>query len=538
MPALSPTASAGVPAPSTPARAARAWWPLAALVLLAAALRLPTLARQSFWYDEAFTAVHVFHRSLSATLSAMVHSENSPPLWYLIGWVDVRLFGDGAFALRLPSALAGIATVPIAWAIGCELSSRRAALIAAALVAVSPLFVWYSQEARVYSLFVFTSALAALCFLRALAVPSGGRFAMFAASGALALVTHYFSVFLLAPMVLWLLYRREQRRVAAAAACAIALVGLALIPLIAAQGGHGTQWIGRWALTSRLEAIPQYYLTGPSGGPLGHGVELLIALPLIAGAALGALALRTGGSPAADTHARRGAAIALVLLASGILSPLVLALAGADYLAPRNLVATMLPLTALLGVLLAAASSTRARRSMGPGADAVARADADAGANVLAPLSDGALVAMLLSGLAVIAFAVVCIDVDLSPRLQRGNWRGVARALQPVDAQTAIATVQLASAPLKYYLGGLRNLRRGGLATVSEIDEVGYKPLRSGAGAPPASGFHLVQRVDIDGLIIYRFRAGAPRRVSERTLRRAAITEARPEVLVAHGAQT
>jgi hypothetical protein len=47
-----------------------------------------------------------------------------------------------------------------------------------------------------------------------------------------------------------------------------------------------------------------------------------------------------------------------------------------------------------------------------------------------------------------------------------------------------------------------------------------------------------VQRVDIDGLIIYRFRAGAPRRVSERTLRRAAITEARPEVLVAHGAQT
>ena len=55
------------------------------------------------------------------------------------------------------------------------------------------------------------------------------------------------------------------------------IVGLALVPLILAQGGHGTQWIGEWALASRLEAIPQYYLTGYSGSPLGHGIEALVA---------------------------------------------------------------------------------------------------------------------------------------------------------------------------------------------------------------------------------------------------------------------
>ncbi|HYB23455.1 MAG TPA: hypothetical protein VED41_06645, partial [Solirubrobacteraceae bacterium] len=67
------------------------WWPLVALTLLAAALRLSTLDLQSFWYDEAFTPVHVLHPSLWATLRSVVHSENTPPLWYAIAWADSRL---------------------------------------------------------------------------------------------------------------------------------------------------------------------------------------------------------------------------------------------------------------------------------------------------------------------------------------------------------------------------------------------------------------------------------------------------------------
>ena len=45
-----------------------AWWPLAALIVLAAGLRLATLDQQSLWYDEAYTPVHVLHPSLWATL--------------------------------------------------------------------------------------------------------------------------------------------------------------------------------------------------------------------------------------------------------------------------------------------------------------------------------------------------------------------------------------------------------------------------------------------------------------------------------------
>jgi 4-amino-4-deoxy-L-arabinose transferase-like glycosyltransferase len=480
------------------------WWPLLALTALAAVLRLATLDHQSFWYDEAFTPVHVLRPGLGATLHGVVHSENSPPLWYLLAWVFERVLGDGEVALRLPSALAGIALVPVCWALGHELAGRGAAAACAALASFGPLFVWYSQEARVYALFALLCGVATVCFLRAERDPSPRRMAAFAASGGLALLTHYFAVFLLAPMALWLLRDARQRRPALAAVAAIAIVVAALLPLIGAQGGHGTQWIGRWALSKRLLAIPQYYLTGPSGEPLGHGIELLLALPLLSGCLLGLLSLLDGGPAAA--RERRGALLMALLAGCGVLVPLALAPVGADYLAPRNLIGAMVPLSGLIAALCC-------RR----------------GAGTLAAL----LFAIAVSGL-----AAVSVDVLLSPRLQRGDWRGLARVLRRpagagvARAERAITTVELGSAPLEYYLPGLRNLARGRRVRVREIDETGYAPLRAGAGAAPARGFRLVARVDVHGLVAYRFLAPRPELVSEAELRRHVITLARPEVLV------
>jgi mannosyltransferase len=495
---MSATATAGSAPVSSTENHVAAWWPLVALTALAAALRFSTLGEQSLWYDEAFTPVHVLHAGLGATLHAVVHTENTPPLWYVLEWAITRVLGSGAVALRLLSAVAGVASVPVAWAIGRELSGRRAALACAAFVAVNPLFVWYSQEARAYALFVLFVALTMLFFLRAVREDTrsdrrSATLAAFALSGSLALLTHYFAVFLLLPMVLWLALDRDRRRASLPALGALGIVCLALLPLISAQGGHGTQWIGRWALSSRLQAIPQYYLTGYSSAPLGHGVELLVALPILAGLGFGLWRVLT-------PREERGALIALTLATGGVLPPILLIAFGADYLAPRNLVAAMVPVTAGIAVLVTARRTGRA----GP----------------------------VLAGVIALAFLAISLDVDLSPRLQRGNWRDVARALNRGAPNRVVTTVELGSAPLEYYLPPLRNLPRGTSVSVEEVDETGYAPLRSSAGRPPAPGFRLRDRLNIDGLIVYRFLSSVPRTVSEATLRRDVITLAHPEVLV------
>jgi hypothetical protein len=357
--------------------------------------------------------------------------------------------------------------------------------------------------------------------------------AEFALTASLALLTHYFAVFLLVPMILWLVWgalsegRGEKKGITRARArvsqkkvgedtdgdrlpgvgtanpknfsrvlCAVAvpvLIGLALIPLILAQGGHGTQWIGEWALASRLEAIPQYYLTGYTGSSLGHGVELLVAVTILAGVVYGLWCTLI-------PREERGALIALSVVASGVLLPIVLALLGADYLAPRNLVAAMVPLSALLAIVIVAQRTGRT--------------------------------GLLFAGLVALMFLALTIDVDLSPRLQRGDWAGVAKLLGKGHSARVITTVELGAAPLEYYLPPLANLARGKTVAVSEVDETGYAPLRKSAAAPPAPGFHLLEIRDIHGLVVYRFTSSVPVTISEQVLREHVITLAHPEVLV------
>jgi mannosyltransferase len=478
--AIAHTASAAsAPAERAVGRLAR-WWPLVALTLLAAVLRLATLNLQSFWFDEAFTPVNVLHPSLWATLRSMVHSENTPPLWYVLEWADSRVLGTGEVALRLPTALAGIATVPVASAIGRELAGRRAALACAALVAVNPLFVWYSQEARAYGLYVLTAALALLCFLRARRQPTGGRMAAFAVTGSLALLSHYFAVFLLIPMALWLLWDPRTRRPALPAIAAIGAVGAALVPLILSQGGQNTQWIGEWALSSRLQAIPQYYLTGYSGQTLGHKWELLVALPILAGLALGLWRMRARRGP------RREALVALSIAGCGVLIPIALVAFGADYLAPRNLVGAMIPLAALIAMIVVWPGTGRA--------------------------------GILLAALVALTSLAVSIDVDRRADLQRENWRDLAADIAHGSSQRAITTVLFGSAPLEYYLPGVRPMREHSSIVVDEIDETSNGALPAAASQPPAPGFRLVARLRVDGLSAYRFTSAVPRRISEAAL--------------------
>jgi uncharacterized membrane protein len=319
-------------------------------VAIGALLRFATLGVQHFWLDEAVTA-GLLRLDVNDMLGTIPTTESTPPLYYLVarGWAAV--FGTGEVGLRSLSALAGTVTIPVVYATGTTLASRRTGLVAAALTAVSPALVWYSQEARSYSLVVLLSALSLLFAARAVTRGSGRDVGWWALTAALALATHYFAVLPVAGQALWLLAAHSRRRAAAAGIAAVAVCGAALLPLAIHQSGqHNLDFIGSTPVGTRLIDTLQLFL----GGPTGERVDVVLALLAVAAVTGAALLAR-----AADPERRR----ALILAAMGVLGTsavTLLALLGTDYLLARNLLPLWPALVVALAIGLGAPASGRA----------------------------------------------------------------------------------------------------------------------------------------------------------------------------------
>jgi len=150
----------------------RVFWMVAGLTALGAALRFATLGVQSYHHDEIVTASRILRVGFGHAMDAVGFSESAPPLYYALAWVWTQGTGTGEYGLRSLSALCGVLTIPVAYLIGRELRGRRVGLLSAALVAVNPMLLWYSQEARAYAMLALFCALSLLYCVRAL---RGGR---------------------------------------------------------------------------------------------------------------------------------------------------------------------------------------------------------------------------------------------------------------------------------------------------------------------------------------------------------------------------
>src|SRR4051794_15460150 len=122
-----------------------AFWIVAGLTVLAAVLRFATLDVQSYHHDEVVTASRILREGFGHAMDAVSFSESAPPLYYALAWLWTQVTGTGEYGLRSLSALAGVATIPVAYLLGQALRERRAGIAAAALVAVNPMLLWYSQ---------------------------------------------------------------------------------------------------------------------------------------------------------------------------------------------------------------------------------------------------------------------------------------------------------------------------------------------------------------------------------------------------------
>ncbi len=129
------------------------------LFCISLALRLFSIGASIFWYDEAFTAAVT--RLDFASMMQAVHGDVHPPLWYFIDWSVSHLFGQSEFLLRVPAALFGSLGCVALYALMNRLVGQREAAFSSGLMSIMPGQLYYSQEARMYSLFTLLVLLAA-----------------------------------------------------------------------------------------------------------------------------------------------------------------------------------------------------------------------------------------------------------------------------------------------------------------------------------------------------------------------------------------
>lgn len=126
-------------------------WRLAvgAVMLVALVARLIGV-NGGLWIDEIYSLVRSFRVPMAAILTEY-WGDNHHPLYAVLAHLSRAAFGEAPWTIRLPAVLFGVAAIPALFALGAQVASRREALLASLLLAVSYHHVWFSQNARGYS---------------------------------------------------------------------------------------------------------------------------------------------------------------------------------------------------------------------------------------------------------------------------------------------------------------------------------------------------------------------------------------------------
>ena len=178
---------------------------------------------QSLWLDEAVTAKVVMSYSYTEIINKFSPTDFHPPLYYLFMKTWTNIFGYSELALRFPSIIFSLLTGYVVYKIASLLHGSIAGKWAATFFLFNPLIVYYSQEARMYMMATFFLTVSLFFFLRLSSsnLIGGSRkldsrlrgndknslfFGLFIS---LAFITFYGSIFLIIPMLLYLLFKKK-----------------------------------------------------------------------------------------------------------------------------------------------------------------------------------------------------------------------------------------------------------------------------------------------------------------------------------------
>jgi hypothetical protein len=215
-------------------------------------------------HEDETLALFVGRSSVGGLLDIVLGQRGGAPLHFLLAWV-VAHAGGGLTVLRLLSAAFAVASIPVVALLCARLAGRTTALIATGVVSASWVLLFHGIYGRMYSLFLFTSALSYLALLQAL--DRGGRrsWTLWALAILATVATHPYGGLVLASQGLFVLLQRRRLR---EAGIAFAAVGLAGIPF----------WRSDLVLAGRFDVG-----VGGGGAKLSGPVSVLRYLYQVAG---------------------------------------------------------------------------------------------------------------------------------------------------------------------------------------------------------------------------------------------------------------
>lgn len=330
---------------------------VAGLTALAFALRVPGMG-ESLFGDELYSYAIVTQASPGRLISAMQETENNPPLFFLFAWATGKI-GDPTVWMRLPSLVLGTAAVPLTYLLGVRTVGRRAGMLGAALLALSPPAIFFSSEARAYAPLILFSALSTLLLLNALDRRTRFWWLAYVLGACLLFYTHYSGVLVVAAQAVWALrHRREQARQILVAHASVGAVCLAWLPFFLDQETKPlagfTAFIGAPALSSFSIRAYVISFSGHPFVPLRDvpGRAALVLLGLAVLTAIGAAALRFVRSPTPPMVPPRTMLLVLLTVATP-LGILAYSLVETNIFVERNMLASLPALCLLLGTLFA-----------------------------------------------------------------------------------------------------------------------------------------------------------------------------------------
>ena len=408
--------------------------PVILLAALAVGARVALLNHQSLWFDEIVSAT-LAKQPFGAMLHDVARTESTPPLYYVLLWGWVRLFGTTAVALRSLSACFGLLTVLVVYATARLRFSRRAAFVAGALAATHPMLIWYSQETRAYSLATFFVASSLYFFLPARSEASTRNLVGWAVAGSLANATHYFAAFVIFPEAVLLLYFHRGRLLRPLVATALPFAtGALLLPLAIHQRNTGhTRFISGISLATRATSTVNELVLGNYGISSLHLVGVCLVI-----AAFAFFSIRRRAS----RIERQDAVVLLTLGLAAFALPLALTPSAFFH---RNLIVVLPPLLLLAGVAFAP--------------------------------RHGRTGTAVIGLLAVAALLVPTAVIAERRTLQREDWRDMAVLVGPTDTARAVLTYpRFEYIPLVYYRPGLK-VKDAGTLHIRELVLVGRSQL-------------------------------------------------------------